>query len=522
MIRSFLLATGALTLILSLGSIVGPAQDYGVSPEQALELIWCFIPVTLAFVLPVGAVFAAATTYGRFASENEFDACRAGGISTVSMLYPVLCLGIIASILNITLNFYVVPRYIQKAEVSVKANIKQIVFRSIEKRGIYQISDSSSKTYITADVVDEQNDTLGGVNIIRVADGVVKSLITTSRAKVDFEQTGGENLISITAYDLYQADESGYAYSAKLPLRTKVVSLISDNIRFKELAGLKAIMANPMLFEPVAKVADELTAQIATEILAGQIAGANDEDKWFALQGVSSSDQGGKVLIKAGNCKAESRFEVVASDVQLLEFDRADQATPTNSWRAPTATLYCTSEQPGGYWNIAMTDCVNSADEAATVLPSRAIRNLLAPPTIKSIYDSTDKLAAARSLMQGSPSDTVSALQEQLNKAILRTNGSVAVEVNYRLVFGLGCAIIAITGALIGVILKNSHIMTSFGISVLPLAVLIVFIMMGKNLTKNIIVHQMKDGIAGIYIIWTGLLVIAVIMFAFYRRLVRT
>jgi hypothetical protein len=63
--KVFVLAAVALTLIMSLGSIVRPVQEYGVGPRQALHLISYFLPIGLTFVLPVAALFATALIYGR-------------------------------------------------------------------------------------------------------------------------------------------------------------------------------------------------------------------------------------------------------------------------------------------------------------------------------------------------------------------------------------------------------------------------------------------------------------------------
>jgi len=92
--RIFLLASLALTLILSLGSILRPVQEYGVGPGQVIHLMGYFLPITLTFVLPMSALFAGALVYGRFTSDNELDACRASGISILTMVYPGLTLAI--------------------------------------------------------------------------------------------------------------------------------------------------------------------------------------------------------------------------------------------------------------------------------------------------------------------------------------------------------------------------------------------------------------------------------------------
>ena len=59
-LRIFVLATVALTLILSLGMLLQPVQKFGVGPRQAVTILFIFMPVTLTFVLPMAALFASA------------------------------------------------------------------------------------------------------------------------------------------------------------------------------------------------------------------------------------------------------------------------------------------------------------------------------------------------------------------------------------------------------------------------------------------------------------------------------
>ena len=74
LLRIFILATVALTLVLSLGGVLRPVQEYGVGPRQVVHLLFYFMPITLTFVLPMAALFASALAYGRFARHNQFDA----------------------------------------------------------------------------------------------------------------------------------------------------------------------------------------------------------------------------------------------------------------------------------------------------------------------------------------------------------------------------------------------------------------------------------------------------------------
>ncbi|AQQ10221.1 lipopolysaccharide ABC transporter permease [Sedimentisphaera cyanobacteriorum] len=511
LVKSFLLATAALTLILSLGGLIAPAREYGVSPAQAVRLIIYFIPVTLAFVLPVGAVFAAAVTYGRFAGQNEYNACRAGGISTTSIMLPAVYLGLFVMALNLLLNFYVVPHYIHKAEVNVKANIKQIVFRSIKRKGMYEIEDKDSKTFIIADKVDEEKNILSGVNILRVQDGSADSLITSSLAKVNFSKTDKGNEISVTAYELFQADKSGYSYCAKLPLTTKVGSLIVDNIRFKKLSMLREIEKKPVLFGPVREKADQLIERISTELLAQKTAESAEDDSWIELEGISE-----RLLFRAESCRLDSDLSLEAEGVEVLEYSKGAEV-PQNRWKAESAELYAAGSSPEDYWNFSLKSVSPAEGTSSQAVESRTFRHLETPSVIEEIYSSQDSLSAALDSGLVNPSIDVKMLKEELNQRIDETAGEVAIEINYRLVFGIACLFITITGAAFGVIMRSSHVLASFGAGIIPLAVLVVFIMMGKNLTKNIISHTDRSGDSGIVLIWAGLGVVMLIM-AFAQR----
>ncbi len=133
--KVFVLATVALTLITSLGSMYKPIQEFGVGPGQVVHLLGYFLPITLTFILPMSALFAASLVYGRFAGDNELDACRASGVSLLTLVYPGLCLGIMVSVTTLVLSFYVVPAFVHRAERMIKANAKQILFRNVQRKG---------------------------------------------------------------------------------------------------------------------------------------------------------------------------------------------------------------------------------------------------------------------------------------------------------------------------------------------------------------------------------------------------
>ena len=175
-IKVFVLATVALTLMMSLGSILRPVQEFGVGPGQVVRLMIYFLPVTLTFVLPMAALFATTLVYGRLANDNELDACKASGISLLTLVYPGLILAVIVATANLLLGFYVMPAFMHRAENSLKNDARQILFRNIQRKGYYSLPpDGQYRIY--ADNADITNNILSGVVAAEIFDGDRKSVV---------------------------------------------------------------------------------------------------------------------------------------------------------------------------------------------------------------------------------------------------------------------------------------------------------------------------------------------------------
>ena len=197
--RVFILTTVAMTLILSLGFLLKPIQDYGVSPGEILHLLGYLMPITLTFVLPMSALFAASMVYGRFAADRELDACRASGISLWTLVYPGLSLAILVAIANLILSFHVAPAFIQRSEKSVKANAEQILFRNLQRKGFYTLPKSTYKIY--AEKADPQQKVLEGVIILDTKDADIQRMVLARAAKVEIETHSDFNKVRIIALD---------------------------------------------------------------------------------------------------------------------------------------------------------------------------------------------------------------------------------------------------------------------------------------------------------------------------------
>lgn len=81
----------------------------------------------------------------------------------------------------------------------------------------------------------------------------------------------------------------------------------------------------------------------------------------------------------------------------------------------------------------------------------------------------------------------------------------------------MGCIPMILIGIGLGIIKKGGHLLTAFGASCIPAAVLIVCIMSGKNLIKSL----GSESITGVALMWAGLAFLLLLVVVIYRRLLK-
>jgi len=534
LIKVFVPSAVALTLMLSLGSILRPVQEYGVGPQQVVHLMGYFLPITLTFVLPMAALFAATLVYGRFASDNELDACKAGGVSLLTLVYPGLVLAIIVAIANLILSFHVMPVFVHRAEKSLKADAKQILFRNIQRGGYYKVPPDG-RYRIYADLANPRNNTLSGVIITEAKGAEIKKIITAERAEVNFDPHERFNEVQITAYNIYQMGlEDEAPFSAEwVPLTVPFPSLMGDDIKFKKIDELKKIRLDLMRFDPIAKLARDTYAQFTTELLAEDIAkkisrvsegtspsleAAEDTNSFYKLHS-------GQELVEftAGQCSVRDEEQVQLSDkVVVIEYD-ASSKKALRTLRCARASLHIEGDKFAPTLTMDLrSPAWRQADGSEGLAQRVIIRGLIVPKAVTDKFVTTDVLetvsaASIDSALQKGPSTRLKKLQDKLQREIQKTLADIKAELHSRLVFGIGCVALMMIGIGLGIILKGGHLLSAFGASSVPAAVLIVCIMMGKNITKN----PYTQVSSGIVLMWAAPVLLSVLAVIMYRKLLK-
>jgi lipopolysaccharide export LptBFGC system permease protein LptF len=476
-----------------------------------------FLPITLTFVLPMAALFAGALVYGRFTSDNELDACRASGISLLTMVYPGLALAIIVAVANLLLSFHVMPAFVHSAEKSLKDNAKQILFRNIQRNRYYTLP--YSRYLIYADQADLQYDTLSGVIAVELTDTGIGRITSAEGAKVNFKSRDRFNEVLISAYQAHQMGDVDEGGAEWLTLTTEFGSLLGDDIKFKKIDEMKRIQADLMQFNPIYKLAHDTYAQLITELLARDIKTrtAGSTNNFYHLLGEPNS-----VRFTAGQCSVRNEEEVkLTDDVVITEYD-TNSKRPLRTLRCERASLHI----EGNKLAPTLTMDIYNAKEAGsgTITGRDIIRGLLPPQAVEAIAHQfrtengsllPEKLVAPLSGIE--QSTELANLRNTLRRKIKKTIVQIKAEINSRLVFGIGCVPMILIGIGLGIIKKGGHLLSAFGASCVPAAVLIVCLMSGKQITENL----GSQNVSGVSLMWGGLAFLTLLAVVIYGWLLK-
>lgn len=135
----FILCTAILTVTVLLTrtlELIDLIVGRGVGPGYILWLILAMIPTFLTTIIPISFLIAVLIGYARLSSENEIIAMKAGGISLVAHLKPVMLFAAVVFIVLLSITAYFTAlgnNYIKKimfnvARTNTTAGIKEQTF----------------------------------------------------------------------------------------------------------------------------------------------------------------------------------------------------------------------------------------------------------------------------------------------------------------------------------------------------------------------------------------------------------
>lgn len=108
----FLLGIAVFTLILLMGRLIKLTDmvvSRGVPLADVARMIFYLMPSFLVYTIPMAFLLAVLLAFGRLSADNEITVMKAGGISLVQIMPPVLLCGFVATMLALSTGVFGVP-----------------------------------------------------------------------------------------------------------------------------------------------------------------------------------------------------------------------------------------------------------------------------------------------------------------------------------------------------------------------------------------------------------------------------
>jgi lipopolysaccharide export LptBFGC system permease protein LptF len=174
--KIFMMANGALAGIMSFGGLLKPLTHQGLDAAQVGKLLTYFNMAMLTYSLPIAALFATTVVYGRLSADNELTACRAGGISHLTVTLPAFVLGVLVAILSLVFLCFIVPIYTLKAEQTLYSNMAKLIAGQIQKD--HQIDfKPAGVTIFAREAYIPPNSGKRGQQIVVLKDPTIKTIV---------------------------------------------------------------------------------------------------------------------------------------------------------------------------------------------------------------------------------------------------------------------------------------------------------------------------------------------------------
>lgn len=531
LVKTAVLAALAFTVVMTVFAIIEPMRKQGLAPAQVMRLFGYLLPVTLSLTLPIAALFSATIVYGRFSMDNELTACRASGVSTLSLLKPALVMAAIVSIVSLTLSNFVAPQLARLGEEATRANLKGIVYQGLRTRTHFKWD----RLIIHADRSDPVTDTLEGVVIIQPDKPGEAFFVVASGALIAFDQDGDDTFVKFTPIqptvgrqnDFSMAEQERQTFG---PYR--IERFIKESPAFYDWPTLVKLKADPLASEEVQRRLKRIHQQLHRVRLYQQIAetlnaggaysqltyrGVGVQERYALRAPHAYVDKAGRLVMDGGpDAPADERPVVVgvhsiADDSVKVRFHcREARLQFREGVTAQDASI-----------EIVLTDVLQvwRPDEPD---PQRTLRgeHRLGPAEIpESVLREAGGVTLQDLYQRGArqfpeiETDIVS-LQDYITRNL---NLKITAEMHGRVAYGAGCFLLVALGAGLGLMFRGGQIISAFALSCAPAMVLIVLMVMGRQMVSN---PRSPTGL-GLAAIWSGVGVLTAVLAGVYGRLSR-
>lgn len=527
-----MLALVAFTLLMTVFAILEPLRKEGLATGQIAALFLYTMPVMLSFTLPFSALFATSMVYGRFAMDREFLACRASGISFLEILKPAIWLGMAVTLISLVLINFVSPPMFKAGEEEVMRNIKRIVYNRIHKESFIGFD----KNLMHASRIDEENDILHGCVMARAewSHSKIKgaprefhiTVVTSEYAKLSTAKIDGQHSVTLSPYQVVGPISNIPAGSGdfgrvqldelnKIPLPTGM----KEKPAGYTWGRLLATYDDPTLHPVVRKALGKYVWDIRVDR--------------FAVRAAKTLKAGKPIMELASD---EVQYEIHAPrcrrNKDAVYFESTDAAPGK-----PAQRVKLIRRQDGREFHyeadvlqVYYRKANDMVKEGVTMgLSGRVqqtrprVEGVMDSPTLPAIGvprdEGLDSKPHGELLKHPETFTTNEAIVTSINhfrtKGLTKIKRKIIAEMNWRICYGCSCLAMVILGAILGIINRGGQLLVAFSMAVIPLVIVLVLAIMGRNMISN----PSNNVTSGVILMWGGILVVVALDLWFFNRM---
>ncbi|MGH7178966.1 MAG: LptF/LptG family permease [Tepidisphaeraceae bacterium] len=557
LLKVFFLASGALAGIMSFGGLLRPLTEHGLGAGQVLRILGYFMPAMSTYSLPVAALFATTMVYGRLSADNELTACRAAGISYLSIAMPAFFLGLMVASFSFVFIYFFVPVFSLKVDRVIYSNLAQLVANQIERN--HRIDLEQADIPITvfaqeAQVLPSPPDDPTEQVVRLVAPMIVTYEGRAKNSPTQKIQPPDEFYMARSATAFIRQDEQSGDVTLqaeldgglKFPRSTRgterpgvqvsigatrfssepMPSPVRENTKFMDYFKLRELLLDPeksrRLKRLLVKFHREDQQVQYLQSLAGALNSPDGSARFdtgsesYVLErgaGTVSIRNGRLTIVAQPDAQPPPRFRQERSG--QLSLDASGQEIRVRA--SPSAPAGAQAPRRMDI-DIELIDALVLAGEAVT--PRSSFGRSFSVPMSQSLLNVEKNRAAYYLTGPNASAEQRMRLQQQM----LKLSNSLVSEMHARASFSVSCLILVLVGCALGMMFKSGNFLSAFAVSVMPAMLCILLIITGQHTCENVPwdIRTFNNPLQfGVAMIWAGNAVVVALAVVLLGRLQR-
>jgi len=552
LIRIFLLTASALSILLAFGGTLKPLTKQGIPVFQLMLVLLNGMAAMVAYAFPLAALFAAVLVYWRLSTDNEVTACRASGVSFLTILFPAFILGLgVASADLMCVNF-VVPMFTQRMERIVRSDIGAILVSQISRQEAFEynrmlvvyadgaISEVVSGADLSPEdrqrgVTSQTRATLHGMAAIEQGREKPNVVAAAKTAYVIIDELADRDEVQLR---VITQDGAGYQFDtfnkvsgerATLPPNGEPLTIPSptkNRPKFLNYLQLSALSHDPLLHPDLSSIMTDIKRvwthqQIAQHIGAMFRAHPREPVVFHS----ADSDQ---VVVNAPDVGFDPEGNVVFRAIpgSTVRVDEYQDKKLVTYYKCDGVRVTLNEGDPGtgiGLQTRAVLEMAGNGERLdvnqgrRSPFTSQIIQPLQLPAGVPIAFD----WDGPRNDILNHPeaySPAIAGMVRDLKDGMTKLFQSITSEFHSRASFALSCLALVLLGAALGIIMRGKNPLLVFVIGFVPALVLILLIIAGRRM-----VEDASGGIAfGLGIVWAGNVLLLGLVAGVYAKLLRS